>query len=91
MAKRLTLYIGIALVLGIIVGSIVNATASPETIESLVKYLGLVTFAFLRLIKMIIAPFYHITSPLSLSIVGGVLIISVAASILFPIKEEAKG
>ncbi|OYU72584.1 MAG: dicarboxylate/amino acid:cation symporter, partial [Alphaproteobacteria bacterium PA3] len=56
MAKRLTLYIGIALVLGIIVGSIVNATASPETIESLVKYLGLVTFAFLRLIKMIIAP-----------------------------------
>ena len=41
--------------------------------------------------KMIIAPFYHITSPLSLSIVGGVLIISVAASILFPIKEEAKG
>jgi tellurite resistance protein TerC len=41
--------------------------------------------------KMIIAPFYHISSPLSLSIVGGVLIISVAASILFPIKEEAKG
>jgi tellurite resistance protein TerC len=40
--------------------------------------------------KMIIAPFYHITSPLSLSIVGGVLIISVAASILFPIKETAK-
>jgi len=40
---------------------------------------------------MIIAPFYHISSPLSLSIVGGVLIISVAASILFPIKEEAKG
>ena len=42
MAKRLTLYIGIALVLGIIVGSIVNATASPETIESLVKYLSLI-------------------------------------------------
>ena len=40
--------------------------------------------------KMIIAPFFHITSPLSLSIVGGVLIISVAASILFPIKETAK-
>jgi len=40
--------------------------------------------------KMIIAPFYHISSPLSLSIVGGILIISVAASILFPIKETAK-
>ena len=44
-------------------------------------------------IKMIISPFpsIHISSPLSLSIVGGILIISVAASILFPIKEEAKG
>jgi len=40
--------------------------------------------------KMVIAPFYHISSPLSLSVVGGVLIISVIASILFPIKETAK-
>ena len=40
--------------------------------------------------KMIIAPFYHISSPLSLSVVGGILILSVAASILFPIKESAK-
>jgi tellurite resistance protein TerC len=40
--------------------------------------------------KMIIAPFYHISSPLSLSIVGGILILSVAASILFPIKATAK-
>jgi tellurite resistance protein TerC len=40
--------------------------------------------------KMIIAPFYHISSPLSLSIVGGILILSVAASIFFPIKETAK-
>ena len=38
--------------------------------------------------KMIIAPFYHISSPLSLSVVGGILIVSVAASILFPIKES---
>jgi tellurite resistance protein TerC len=40
--------------------------------------------------KMIIAPFYHISSPLSLSIVGGILMLSVAASILFPIKATAK-
>jgi tellurite resistance protein TerC len=40
--------------------------------------------------KMIIAPFYHISSPLSLSIVGGILILSVAGSILFPIKATAK-
>jgi len=37
--------------------------------------------------KMVIAPFYHISSPLSLAVVGGVLILSVVASILFPIKE----
>jgi len=40
--------------------------------------------------KMIISPFYHISSPLSLSVVGSILIISVAASILFPVKETAK-
>jgi tellurite resistance protein TerC len=40
--------------------------------------------------KMIISPFYHISSPLSLSVVGGILILSVAASILFPVKETAK-
>ena len=39
--------------------------------------------------KMIIAPFYHISSPLSLSVVGSILILSVAASILFPVKESA--
>ena len=43
-------------IVGIIVGAIINATASPEIIAEVVKYLGLVTFAFLRLIKMIIAP-----------------------------------
>ncbi|MBU6252511.1 MAG: cation:dicarboxylase symporter family transporter, partial [Alphaproteobacteria bacterium] len=56
MAKRLTLYIGIALLIGIVAGAIINATASEATIADVVKYLGLVTFAFLRLIKMIIAP-----------------------------------
>ncbi|MCL7987426.1 hypothetical protein M8998_05680 [Sphingobacterium sp. lm-10] len=35
-------------------------------------------------IKMIISPWYHISSPVSLSIVGGILILSVLVSILFP-------
>jgi tellurite resistance protein TerC len=39
-------------------------------------------------IKMVISPFYHISSPLSLTIVGGVLLFSLLASILFPIKEN---
>lgn len=38
-------------------------------------------------VKMIIAPFLHISSLVSLSVVGGVLFISVIWSILFPIKD----
>jgi tellurite resistance protein TerC len=39
-------------------------------------------------IKMIIEPVFHISSPLSLSIVGGVLLLSLMASLIFP--EEPK-
>lgn len=39
-------------------------------------------------VKMLIAPWYHISSPVSLGIVGGVLIISVLLSIIFPEKKE---
>lgn len=39
-------------------------------------------------VKMLISPFYHISSPHSLMVVAGVLIISVAASLLFPVKEK---
>ena len=37
--------------------------------------------------KMIIAPFYHVPTSLSLSVVGGALILSVIASLLFPDKD----
>ncbi|WP_269224050.1 TerC/Alx family metal homeostasis membrane protein [Flavobacterium sp. IMCC34518] len=39
-------------------------------------------------IKMIIAPFYHIESVYSLMVIGGILALSVLASIMFPNKEE---
>lgn len=39
-------------------------------------------------VKMVISPVYHISSPLSLSVVGGVLVLSVIASIAFSAKEE---
>ena len=45
-----------------------------------------IILAFIGL-KMVIAPFYHIGSTLSLSIVGGILILSVIASLIFPVKE----
>ena len=37
--------------------------------------------------KMIIAPFYHVPTSLSLCVVGGALILSVIASLLFPDKD----
>ncbi|WP_316810242.1 TerC/Alx family metal homeostasis membrane protein [Pedobacter heparinus] len=54
---------------------------------SLLKYGLAIILAFIG-VKMVIAPFYHISSPLSLSIVGGVLILSVIASLVFVPKEK---
>ena len=62
MAKRLTRYILLALVLGIIAGWAINAAiddgtpASAARLKDIAEYLSIVTALFLRLIKMIIAP-----------------------------------
>ena len=62
MAKKLTRYILIALVLGIIVGWLTNyaiddgTPAAAARLKSIADYLSIVTALFLRLIKMIIAP-----------------------------------
>ena len=62
MAKRLTLYILIGLVLGLLVGWGVHAgiddgsPAATAQLHSIAGYVSIVTTAFLRLIKMIIAP-----------------------------------
>ncbi|SMC42456.1 TerC family protein [Moheibacter sediminis] len=39
-------------------------------------------------VKMLIAPWFHFSSPVSLGIVGGVLLLSVILSIIFPDKKE---
>lgn len=39
-------------------------------------------------IKMVIAPIFHISSPISLAVVAGVLVISTVASVLIPEKKE---
>jgi tellurite resistance protein TerC len=54
---------------------------------SRLKYGLAIILAFIGL-KMVIAPFFHISSPLSLTVVGSVLVLSIAASILFPVKDE---
>jgi Na+/H+-dicarboxylate symporter len=62
MAKRLTRYILLALVLGLIAGWAINAAiddgtpASAAKLKEIADYLSIVTALFLRLIKMIIAP-----------------------------------
>lgn len=55
---------------------------------SRLKYGLAVILAFIGT-KMIIAPFFHISSPASLGIVGSILLISLAASLLFPEKQNA--
>lgn len=57
MGKRLTKYILIALVLGLVTGWAINRfAANPTQAKDIAGYLGIVTEVFLRLIKMIIAP-----------------------------------
>jgi tellurite resistance protein TerC len=53
---------------------------------SRLKYGLAIILAFIG-VKMLIAPFYHFSSPLSLAIVGSVLLLSVLASLVFPVKS----
>jgi len=61
MAKRLTLYIMVGLVLGIIVGAIMHASLTPEAIAEASKWFKMITDIFLRLIKMIVGPLVFAT------------------------------
>ena len=78
MAKRLTRYILIALVLGIIAGWSINAAiddgtpASAAHLKSIADYLSIVTALFLRLIKMIIAPLVFSTLVAGIAHMGDV-------------------
>ena len=78
MAKRLTRYILIALVLGIIAGWAINAAiddgtpASAAQLKSIADYLSIITALFLRLIKMIIAPLVFSTLVAGIAHMGDV-------------------
>ncbi len=62
MAKRLTLYILIAMIIGIVVGITLNQTIDdPATLTNVTGYISILTDLFLRLIKMIIAPLVFAT------------------------------
>jgi Na+/H+-dicarboxylate symporter len=78
MAKKLTRYILIALVLGVISGWAINAAiddgtpASAERLKAIADYLSIVTALFLRLIKMIIAPLVFSTLVAGIAHMGDV-------------------
>jgi Na+/H+-dicarboxylate symporter len=78
MAKNLTRYILIALVLGIIAGWAINSAiddGSPESaaqLKQIAEYLSIVTSLFLRLIKMIIAPLVFATLVAGIAHMGDV-------------------
>jgi Na+/H+-dicarboxylate symporter len=78
MAKRLTRYILIALVLGIIAGCAINYALDDGTpgaaarLKSIADYLSIVTALFLRLIKMIIAPLVFSTLVAGIAHMGDV-------------------
>src|SRR3982750_4879233 len=78
MAKKLTRFILLALVLGVIAGWAINAAiddgtpASAERLKSIADYLSIVTALFLRLIKMIIAPLVFSTLVAGIAHMGDV-------------------
>jgi Na+/H+-dicarboxylate symporter len=78
MAKRLTQFILVALVLGIIAGWAINAAiddgtpASAAQLKDIADYLSIVTTLFLRLIKMIIAPLVFSTLVAGIAHMGDV-------------------
>ncbi len=71
MAKRLTLFILIAMVAGIVIGLILNRlVADPSRIVTITGYLSILTDLFLRLIKMIIAPLVFSTLVVGIAHMG---------------------
>src|ERR1044072_2149448 len=78
MAEKLTRYILIALVLGILAGWAINAAIadgppqSAAQLKSIAEYLSIVTALFLRLIKMIIAPLVFSTLVAGIAHMGDV-------------------
>lgn len=69
-SNRLTVFILIAMVAGIITGYIVHRNASPETIQKFSTNIKLLTTIFLRLVMMIIAPLVFSTLVVGIAKLG---------------------
>ena len=71
--NRQTLYVAIALVLGIIVGELLSLTlGGTETIKQIIGIFAALTDIFLRLVKMIIAPLVFSTLVVGMAKMGDI-------------------
>ncbi len=68
--NRLTLYILIAMVLGVLVGYLIHENSSPETIKSFSTNVKILATIFLRLVQMIIAPLVFTTLVVGIAKLG---------------------
>jgi Na+/H+-dicarboxylate symporter len=68
--NRLTLYIIISMILGILVGYLVHVGSSPEFIKSFSKNINLLGKVFIRLVQMIIAPLVFSTLVVGIAKLG---------------------
>jgi Na+/H+-dicarboxylate symporter len=68
--SRLTLYILIAMVLGIVVGYFIHTNSSPEFIAKFSKNIKLLSTIFIRLVQMIIAPLVFTTLVVGIAKLG---------------------
>jgi Na+/H+-dicarboxylate symporter len=68
--NRLTLYIIISMILGILVGYLVHVGSSPDFIKSFSKNINLLGKVFIRLVQMIIAPLVFSTLVVGIAKLG---------------------
>lgn len=68
--NRLTLYILIAMVLGVLVGYLIHENSSAETIKSFSTNVKILATIFLRLVQMIIAPLVFTTLVVGIAKLG---------------------
>ncbi len=68
--NRLTLYIVIAMILGIVTGYFINSNASPEFIRDFAPKIKLLATIFLRMVQMIIAPLVFATLVVGIAKLG---------------------
>jgi Na+/H+-dicarboxylate symporter len=68
--NRLTLYILIAMMLGVITGYLIHENSSPETIQKFSTNIKILATIFLRLVQMIIAPLVFTTLVVGIAKLG---------------------